>query len=90
MHSLMFQQFDVAAAKFKTQGDKVESLPQDKVLEIYALFKQGSVGDVNIDRPGMFDQKGRYKWDAWNGQKGKSLEEAQQQYIDLAKEILGE
>jgi diazepam-binding inhibitor (GABA receptor modulating acyl-CoA-binding protein) len=63
-------------------------LPQEKALELYSLFKQGTVGDVNVDRPGMFDQKGRYKWDAWNARKGTSQEEAQQQYIELAEALL--
>jgi len=37
---------------------------------MYALFKQASVGDVNTDRPGMLDFKGKAKWDAWSGKKG--------------------
>ena len=47
-------------------------LPQDKQLEVYALFKQGKVGDVNIERPGMLDLKGKAKWDAWDSKKGMS------------------
>jgi len=37
--------------------------------ELYALFKQATVGDCNTSRPGIFDQKGRYKWDAWEKKK---------------------
>jgi hypothetical protein len=37
---------------------------------MYALFKQASVGDVNTERPGMLDFKGKAKWDAWSGKKG--------------------
>ena len=32
-------------------------------------------------KPGMFDLKGRYKWDAWSKNKGMSREEAQAKYI---------
>lgn len=39
-------------------------------LILYALFKQGTVGDVNTSRPGVFDLKGKAKWDAWDKQKG--------------------
>ena len=35
------------------------------MLELYALFKQANVGDVNTARPGMMDFKGKAKWDAW-------------------------
>ena len=34
------------------------------MLELYALFKQANVGDVNTARPGMMDFKGKAKWDA--------------------------
>lgn len=40
-------------------------------LELYGLFKQGTVGDVDTSRPGLFDLKGKAKWDAWNKQKGE-------------------
>ncbi len=32
----------------------------------------------------MFDLKGKAKWEAWNKQKGKSKEQAQQEYINVA------
>ena len=52
------------------------------LLELYSLFKQASVGDVNTDRPGMFDFKGRAKWDAWEKKRGMSQADARQAYID--------
>ena len=27
-------------------------------------------GDCNTERPGMFDLKGKAKWDSWNSKKG--------------------
>merc|ERR1719225_670697 len=30
------------------------------------------------------DFKGKAKWDAWNGKKGMSQDEAKQKYVDLA------
>jgi len=50
-------------------------------MEIDGRYKQATVGDVNTARPGMFDLKGKYKWDKWNEQKGKSQEEAETEYI---------
>jgi len=57
-------------------------------LQIYSLFKQGNVGDVNTDRPGMLDFKGKAKWDAWKKLNGKSKADAQAEYIALAKSLL--
>lgn len=31
--------------------------------------------------------QGKAKWDAWNGRKGMSQDEAKQNYIDLAKQL---
>ncbi|XP_054286878.1 acyl-CoA-binding protein homolog [Macrosteles quadrilineatus] len=72
------EQFDKAA---KDVNNLKETPPQDDLLEIYGLYKQATTGDCCTDRPGIFDQKGRYKWDAWNGRKGMSQDEAKKAYI---------
>lgn len=63
-------------------------MTDDELLQIYALFKQGTVGDNNTDKPGMLDFKGKAKWEAWNKVKGKSKEQAQAEYIELARNLL--
>ncbi|XP_042351253.1 acyl-CoA-binding protein-like [Plectropomus leopardus] len=76
--------FDTAAAEVKTLTAK----PTDEeMLQVYSLFKQASVGDVNTDRPGMFDFTGKAKWDAWKKQEGKSKEDAMNEYISLVEEL---
>lgn len=57
------------------------------MLKMYALFKQGSVGDADGQRPGLTDMIGRAKWDAWNALKGTSHEGAMQQYVELVEEL---
>mmetsp|Transcript_34074 Transcript_34074/g.24580 ORF Transcript_34074/g.24580 Transcript_34074/m.24580 type:complete len:86 (-) Transcript_34074:66-323(-) len=83
----MSEAFNAAAEKIKERADVVNGLADEKKLDIYALFKQGSVGDVNVDRPGMMDFKGKAKWDAWNGKKGMSQEDAQKAYVELIEEV---
>ena len=51
-------------------------------LEMYALFKQATEGDVTGKRPGMMDFINRAKYDAWAKIKGLTSDEAMQQYID--------
>jgi diazepam-binding inhibitor (GABA receptor modulator, acyl-CoA-binding protein) len=53
------------------------------LLKIYSLYKQGSTGDNTEKKPGFSDMVGRAKWDAWNGLKGTSTDDAMQQYVDL-------
>ncbi len=48
---------------------------------------EATVGDNNTSRPGMLDLKGKYKWDAWDANKGISKEDAQKQYIALVQEL---
>ncbi|XP_063728515.1 acyl-CoA-binding protein-like [Symsagittifera roscoffensis] len=62
--------------------------PRDDILlDLYALFKQVTVGDVNTSRPFMLDFKGKAKWDAWKQLKGLSKEEAESKYIWLVDNI---
>lgn len=76
--------FDAAAEKAKT----LTNLSNEQKLELYKLFKQATVGDINTSRPtGMFDMAGKAKWDAWNSIKGMQKEEAEAKYIALVEEL---
>ncbi|XP_053327604.1 acyl-CoA-binding protein [Spea bombifrons] len=76
--------FDRAAEEVK----KLKATPVDQeMLELYALYKQATVGDVNTERPGMFDFKGKAKWDAWSAKKGVSKEDAMGQYIKFVDDL---
>jgi diazepam-binding inhibitor (GABA receptor modulating acyl-CoA-binding protein) len=57
------------------------------LLKLYALFKQGSAGDANGERPGATDFVARAKWDAWQQLSGTSAEDAKRQYVDLIEEL---
>jgi acyl-CoA-binding protein len=72
--------FEAAAANSKNLSERPDNAT---LLKIYALYKQGSVGDNADKKPGFSDMVGRAKWDAWNGLKGTAQADAQQQYIDL-------
>ncbi|KAI8645438.1 acyl-CoA-binding protein [Parasitella parasitica] len=89
----MSETFETSKA-FKEASEEVKNLAKkptdDDLLKLYALFKQTTVGDINTNKPGIFDMKGRYKWDAWNELKGKSQEDAQTEYIGLVKKLQGD
>ena len=61
----------------------VTGLGNDTMLELYALYKQGTSGDVSGERPGMLDLRGRAKYDAWAKRTGLTKDAAMQAYIDL-------
>uniref|UniRef100_UPI00398F4328 acyl-CoA-binding protein n=1 Tax=Pristiophorus japonicus TaxID=55135 RepID=UPI00398F4328 len=81
----------MAQSDFEKAAQEVKNLksqPSDEdMLCIYGLYKQAVVGDVNTDRPGMLDLKGKAKWDAWNGRKGTSKEEAMKMYVSKVQEL---
>ena len=80
------QDFEAAQADVK----QLVSTPEnDQLLELYALYKQGTVGDVDGKRPGMMDFKGRAKYDAWAGKKGIGKDDAKTKYVALVKKLQG-
>jgi acyl-CoA-binding protein len=81
----LHQLFDQAIADSKTLSEKPSN---DTLLQLYSLYKQGSEGDVNIDAPSNpFDFVAKAKYEAWEGLKGKSKEQAMQDYIDLVAKL---
>ena len=78
-------------AKFEAAAADSKKLPErpsnDVLLQLYALYKQGTDGDVEGKRPGFTDLVGRAKYDAWAKLKGTPQEEAMQQYIDLVESL---
>jgi diazepam-binding inhibitor (GABA receptor modulating acyl-CoA-binding protein) len=58
-------------------------------LQLYALYKQATEGDVTGKRPGFTNPVGRAKYDAWVEQKGLSAEEARDEYVTLVHSITG-
>jgi acyl-CoA-binding protein len=64
------------------------SMPDnDALLDLYALYKQATVGDVTGSRPGMMDFKGRAKYDAWAKRKGSSKDAAMEAYVALVDRL---
>ena len=76
---------------FKSAAERVTKLskrpPNDIMLQLYALYKQGNNGDVTGERPGFADFEGRAKFDSWNKLQGKSSDEAKREYISLVEKL---
>ena len=79
-------QFETAVSESKQLPEKPDNMT---LLQNYALYKQATSGDAEGKRPGFGDMVGRAKWDAWNGLKGKSADEAMQEYVSLIEDLEG-
>jgi acyl-CoA-binding protein len=79
-------------AKFEDAAKRVQTLKSrpsnDVLLDLYALYKQGSAGDVEGKRPGMLDVKGRAKYDAWAKRKGMGKDQAKTEYVALVDRLV--
>ena len=77
---------------FSSAQEKVKQLKRqpsvDELLDLYALYKQSNLADVQGKRPDMLDIRGRAKFDAWAKRKGMTKEAAMQQYVDLVAKLV--
>ncbi|HEX7817411.1 acyl-CoA-binding protein [Dyella sp.] len=78
-------EFEQAAEDIQKLGERPDN---DTLLKLYALYKQGSEGDVHGQQPGFFDFIGTAKYEAWAKLRGTSGEEARRRYIELVRELL--
>jgi diazepam-binding inhibitor (GABA receptor modulating acyl-CoA-binding protein) len=80
-------------AKFESAAADSKKLPErpsnDVLLQLYALYKQGTDGDVEGKRPGFTDMVGRAKYDAWAAIKGTTTDDAMKRYIELVDSLKG-
>ena len=84
----------ISSADFEAAAQRAQNLPSKPsntvLLQLYALYKQGTEGDVTGTRPGGFDFAGGAKYDAWAALKGQSPEQAQEEYVALVQKLLSE
>lgn len=77
--------------QFEQAKDAVMALAErpdnDTLLRLYALYKQGSEGDVSGAKPGFFDFVGNAKYEAWEKLKGTTQDDAMKKYIALVKTL---
>lgn len=79
------EQFEKAALESKNLPEKPSN---ETLLQLYSLYKQGSIGDVDADPPSNpFDFVAKAKYDAWASLKGKTNFAAMEEYIELVNKL---
>ena len=77
---------------FQKASEDVKTLtkkPDNATLgELYALFKQGTIGDATGKRPGITKVAERYKFDAWSRKQGMDRDAAKEAYITKVETLL--
>lgn len=72
--------FEAASVAVKTLAQAPDN---EALLDLYALYKQATVGDVTGARPSVMDMVGRAKYDAWAQRQGQAREAAMAEYTQL-------
>lgn len=77
--------FDKAVA----ESNSINIRPGHEIwLQLYSLYKQATEGDIDLKTPAnTFDYAEKEKYDAWASLKGKSIKDAQTEYIMLVHEL---
>jgi diazepam-binding inhibitor (GABA receptor modulator, acyl-CoA-binding protein) len=78
------QEFTKAAAEVQKLSQRPST---EDLLELYALYKQATEGDVKGSRPGLLDLRGRAKFDAWAKKKSVPGEKAMADYVALVRKL---
>jgi acyl-CoA-binding protein len=79
--------------EFEAAAGDAKQLParpdNDTLLQLYALYKQATAGDVTGKRPGMLAVVERAKYDAWAKLSGTTKDSAMQSYVALVTRLKG-
>ena len=77
---------------FADARKKVEELytrmDNKTIRQVYAYFKQATVGDISGKRPSALRFRDRVKFDAWASISGMTMDEAKTAYIDLVNNLV--
>ena len=85
MELTLTQEFEQAVVDSKNLTERPAN---DTLLQLYSLYKQATEGDVNTDPPANpFDFVAKAKYSAWSALKGKSKENAMQEYISTISKL---
>ena len=80
-------QFEQAIADSKSLSEKPGN---ETLLQLYSLYKQSTEGDVSGEAPtNPFDFVNKAKYEAWSALKGKTSEDAMQEYVALVEKLKG-
>lgn len=82
--------------RFQAAVNVIKGLPKNgpyqpspvMMLKFYGLFKQATEGPCNQKRPAFWDIVGKAKWDAYNGNRHLTKEQAMKQYVEALQEII--
>jgi diazepam-binding inhibitor (GABA receptor modulating acyl-CoA-binding protein) len=56
--------------------------------KLYGLYKQATIGNINIEKPSILNLFANEKWNYWNNYKNIEKDEAEIQYIMAVNDLI--
>lgn len=78
------ESFNIACERVKTM---VRLLTPSQLLDLYALYKQATVGPCTTPRPSWYAMEAKQKWDVWNKLGNMKKNDAMSSYIRLVEKF---
>jgi diazepam-binding inhibitor (GABA receptor modulating acyl-CoA-binding protein) len=79
------KEFLIAA---ETVKQLTQSPSNDELQTLYGLYKQATIGDINIEKPGFLNFRDVKKWESWNSYKGTTVFDAEVKYILYVNDLI--
>lgn len=82
----------ITEEEFNEAADLVKAIvtvTDENRLQLYGLYKQATIGEVNTKRPWGIDFVGCAKWDAWKSYSGFTQNQAKLAYVTVVRTLCG-
>ena len=80
--------------KFKQAVENVKDLPKrpdnETLLQLYGLYKQVTIGNINIAQPWAIQVEKRAKWDSWKLFENMDKSKAMARYVEIVENLIKE
>ena len=78
-------EFTIAANTVKKLNREASN---EELLELYAWYKQATIGDINIPKPLFINYTENMKWEAWKSKEDYNIYSSEVAYITLVNKLI--
>lgn len=79
--------FEDAVEKVNKLKNTSSNFSNEDLLQLYAYYKQATIGDINIEQPSIINYTNYLKWNAWNDLRGLTKKTAMKKYIKYVDKL---
>lgn len=80
--------------KFKQAVEDVKNLPNrpndETLLQLYGLYKQVTIGNIDIPQPWAIQIEKRAKWDSWKLFENMDKLKAMARYVEVVENLISQ